>query len=378
MKFIVFGEDWASHPSSTQHLFSELAKQHEVHWINSIGMRKPSAKFHDIKRMLSKLKQLFRQSKTAAIATPNNMTIYKLPVLPWHDNRLIRCFNRWIFSRYLAPLTCSEPIMYWLSVPTAHYLFDKKTTDKLIYYCGDDFSALAGVDAKLVAPFEQQLINSADLIYVISELLLAKMPATKTKMLTHGVSYELFTSDVEKADEIQTIKEPIIGFYGSINAWLDIALLTALVAARPHYQLVLIGDIVTPVTQLLQFKNVTHIGAVSHDRLVSFSAHWDVSILPFVNNEQIRACDPLKLKEYLATGKPIVATDFPAVSNYTPHIFIAHSSHDFINKVDEALSLTQPQLTLLNSVQKNLAKAHSWQAKALIVNEDLLRLNPPH
>ena len=58
MKFIVFGEDWQSHPSSTQHIFKELAKSHDIVWINSIGMRKPTIKLLDVKRVFYKLKSL--------------------------------------------------------------------------------------------------------------------------------------------------------------------------------------------------------------------------------------------------------------------------------------------------------------------------------
>ncbi|KTF08845.1 glycosyltransferase [Pseudoalteromonas sp. 10-33] len=374
MKFIVFAEDWASHPSSTQHLFTELAKNHEIHWVNSIGMRKPSLKINDLKRVVSKFKQLFSKSSHAAINTPKALRVYKLPVLPWHDNALIKRFNKWVYSQYFKNIS-DEPVMYWLSVPTAEYLITKQKRDKLIYYCGDDFSALAGVDATLVAPFEKNLIQRADLIYVISAFLMNKMPSQKTQMLSHGVSYDLFTSQCEIAPEISHLNGPIIGFYGSINAWLDIALLTALVAQRPSYQLVLVGDIVGPTAQLLQFKNVTHIPAVEHARLASFSAHWNVSVLPFVNNEQIRACDPLKLKEYLAVGTPIVATDFPAVKQYQTDILIGKTHEQFINKIDEAVCLNNIQRNSLKLTQQQLAKDHSWGSKALTVQQDLFILN---
>ncbi|GAA59826.1 hypothetical protein P20652_1690 [Pseudoalteromonas sp. BSi20652] len=375
MKYIVFGEDWASHPSSTQHLFAQLAKNHEIHWINSIGMRKPCFKRNDLKRVWSKFKQFFSKSTNTAIKTPRSMQVYKLPVLPWHDNALVMRFNKWVFSTCFKHVNRDEPITYWLSVPTAEYLFTKHAHDKLIYYCGDDFNALAGVDARLVAPFEKNLIHKADLIYVISQFLMNKMPSYKTKMLSHGVSYELFTSKTDIASEINTLNGPIIGFYGSINEWLDITLLIALVAQRPNYQLVLVGDIVSCTSKLLQFKNVTHIPAVDHERLVSFASHWDVSILPFVNNEQIRACDPLKLKEYLALGLPIVATKFPAVVRYESDIYIAKTHAEFISKVDEAIGLSKNQLCALKLSQQRLAQGHSWESKALAVQHDLSTLN---
>ena len=72
MKFIVFGEDWQSHPSSTQHLFKQLSKQHQVIWINSIGMRKPTFRLIDVKRVFNKLKSLFLSKRTGSNAKTTN------------------------------------------------------------------------------------------------------------------------------------------------------------------------------------------------------------------------------------------------------------------------------------------------------------------
>ncbi len=103
MKFIVFGEDWQSHPSSTQHLFKQLAQQHSVIWINSIGMRKPRLRLVDVKRVFNKLKSLLLSTKKTAInrtankINDDNFTAHTLAVLPWHDNVLVRLFNKWVF-----------------------------------------------------------------------------------------------------------------------------------------------------------------------------------------------------------------------------------------------------------------------------------------
>lgn len=375
MKFIVFGEDWQSHPSSTQHLFKQLAKQHQVIWINSIGMRKPTFHLIDVKRVFNKLKSLFLSKRNRSNANTTNtsqninLTAHTLAVLPWHDNVIVRLFNKWIFNR--KGFIDDEPIVYWLSLPTAISLISPREQDKVIYYCGDDFSALAGVDHKMVAPFESDLIAKADTIYVVSEFLANKMPKSKVKMLSHGVDLELFTAQTTKAVELEQISKPIIGFYGSLNAWLDKALLLKLAKERPEYQLVLIGHLVEDFSELLKLDNVTHIPAVEHDRLASFSQHWQVSILPFVDNEQIRACDPLKLKEYIATGTPIVTTRFAAVNPYQETVLIADNHQGFIERLDYAVSLSKSNNLNWRANQSQQASDHSWQAKAKLVCKQL-------
>jgi glycosyltransferase involved in cell wall biosynthesis len=375
MKFIVFGEDWQSHPSSTQHLFKQLAKQHQVIWINSIGMRKPTFRLIDVKRVFNKLKSLFlsKRSSPSAKTTDHSLnldlTAHTLAVLPWHDNLIVRLYNKWIFNK--KGLIGDEPIVYWLSVPTAISLISPREQDKVIYYCGDDFSALAGVDHKMVAPFERELIKKADTIYVVSERLANKMPKSKVKMLSHGVDLALFTTQTAKARELEQISKPMIGFYGSLNAWLDKALLLTLAKERPEYQLVLIGHLIEDFSELLKLDNVTHIKAVEHHRLASFSQHWQVSILPFVDNEQIRSCDPLKLKEYIATGTPIVTTRFAAVNPYRETILIADTHQGFIDRIDYAVSLSKSQNLNWRTNQSQQANNHSWQAKATLVCKQL-------
>ncbi|NMR24171.1 glycosyltransferase [Pseudoalteromonas sp. NEC-BIFX-2020_015] len=379
MKFVVFGEDWGRHPSSTQHLFKELSEKHEVHWINSIGMRKPSIKVADIKRVLQKFMQLFSSNtnkKNQATSADNDklMKVYNLFILPWHDFNLARMFNRYLFSR--CSFLNEQPIIYWLSVPTAISLISpRKGIDRVVYYCGDDFSALAGVDHQMVEPFESALIKKADLIYVISDFLADKMPKEKVELLTHGVDFDLFHNRAVKAIELKGINKPKIGFYGSLNAWLDKALLYKLATSRTQYELVLVGNISDDFSDLLALSNVTHINAVDHARLAQFSQHWQVSLLPFIDNEQIRACDPLKLKEYLACGTPIVATSFPAVNKYQETILVAHDHDGFITRVDIAVQLSCATEFSFSEIQSNLASNHSWQSKASLVESHLVNLS---
>ena len=368
MKFVVFAEDWGRHPSSTQHIFKVIAERYDVTWFNSVGMRKPKINFTDIKRVLGKVKLMMAGN----VKAPSD----KLPVearnpliLPWHDNKWATRFNKRQVAKTL-DLSSHEPIIYWVSVPTAINMIQLRPQDRLIYYCGDDFSSLAGVDYDLVKVSEERLIHMAHNIYVVSKVLLDKMPKHKTQMLEHGVDYDLF-SDIKKPHSQLHNLSNVIGFYGSISKWLDVDLLIKLAKARPNYHLVLIGKADIDISALVALPNVTYISQIAHHQLASFSQHWQVSLLPFLDNGQIKACNPLKLKEYLAAGKPIVSTHFPAVERYKDMVLIAKDHAGFIARVDHAMVISKnPFLDWRTPSQQHVAR-HSWQQKAAFVLEQL-------
>ena len=374
MRFVVFAEDWGSHPSSTQHLFTRIAKEHDVIWFNSIGMRKPSLNLKDINRIVTKLSLMIKDKfihaskthdKANQVDTSHSPKVQNPLVLPWHDNTLCSAFNSFKINQ-LIDTSNEEPIIYWLSVATANNAIKLRPQDKLIYYCGDDFSSLAGVDHQMVEAFEKALIEKADRIFVISDKLMRKMPAHKTQLLEHGVDFNLFNQPKPKADELSG-KNNVIGFYGSISSWLDINLLEYCARQRPEYQFVLVGKAEVDISELLCLNNVTHHQAIDHKKLAGFSQYWQASILPFKDNGQIQSCDPLKLKEYLAAGVPIVATDFPAVRRFQDAVLISNSAEGFLNRLDIAVAINHFPQIAWKSHSSDLVKRHSWDHKAQFV-----------
>jgi glycosyltransferase involved in cell wall biosynthesis len=374
MRFVVFAEDWGSHPSSTQHLFMRIAKEHDVIWFNSIGMRKPNLNLKDMNRIVTKLSLMIKDKftnkrkthdKTNEIVTSHSPKVKNPLVMPWHDNSLCAAYNSFKINQ-LIDTKNEEPIIYWLSVATAINAIKLRPQDKLIYYCGDDFSSLAGVDHQMVEGFEKALIAKADRIFVISDKLMRKMPAHKTQLLEHGVDFNLFNQPKPKADELSG-KNNVIGFYGSISSWLDIDLLEYCARQRPEYQFVLVGKAEVDISKLLCLNNVTHLQAIDHKKLAGFSQHWQASILPFKDNGQIQSCDPLKLKEYLAAGVPIVATDFPAVRRFQDAVLISNSAEGFLNRLDIAVAINHFPQIAWKTHSSDLVKRHSWDHKAQFV-----------
>ncbi|WP_413701778.1 glycosyltransferase [Psychromonas sp. KJ10-10] len=361
-------------PSSTQHLIRHLAETRKVLWINSIGLRRPTLSLRDFKRCINKLtcrsaQQM--QSQPLKESLQDNLQILAPRTLPAPRNK----FTRWLAVKLLLlqirPKVKKQQLnspLLWTSLPTAVDMAGHLNESALIYYCGDDFSGLAGVDHHTVALREQELLIKADLILASSPALIARSEAQKTQFLPHGVDYDLFTTPVPRATDLPNDGRPIAGFYGSISEWLDIQLLTDTIAQMRNWHFVFIGTAVVDISSLQAFDNVTFLGPRSHQQLPAYSQHWTASLLPFVDNAQIRACNPLKLSEYLATGRPIISTSFPAVEAL-PHpglVQIANSSSAMVCALRASEHVSQlPDFT---GALQSIVRDHSWKARATQVD----------
>jgi len=259
-----------------------------------------------------------------------------------------------------------KPIL-WISLPTASDLVGKLGERAAIYYCGDDFSALAGVDHLTVAAREGELQHKADLIITASEQLAERFPASKTRLLTHGVDYQLFSTRAARASDLPGDGKPIAGFYGSISEWLDLELLEAVVKRMPHWNFAIIGKAVIDTNVLRGLPNVHLLGPRPHHELPRYSQHWNASLLPFRDNAQIQACNPLKLSEYLAAGQPVVSTPFPALKPFRSLISVVDSVDTMVEALEGSVSLSGDGG--FQEKSRSAVSGESWQSRAGLVGQ---------
>ncbi|OED56072.1 glycosyl transferase [Aliivibrio fischeri] len=363
---IVFGEDWGGLPSSTQHLIKQLSLTRKVVWVNSIGLRQPRFSIHDIKRVWRKLTQ-----KRAVQAHNENeapFTTVNIKTIPAPKGTFARWVAKKLIINQLKPILQKEKLnqpILWTSLPTVADVCGELGEKSVVYYCGDDFGALAGVDHSTVIQHEQKLIDKADLILAASKKLLVKFPKGKTQLLTHGVDFTLFNQPVPRAKDLPNDGRPIAGFYGSLSDWLDYDLLNQVIADNPLWHFVFIGKNELTYNQFKNHPNLHLLGPKMHYHLPRYSQHWQANLLPFVDNEQIRACNPLKLLEYLATGTPIISTSFPALAPYIAEIHTVNSTQDFTTHLNNIYSnWLNSSVNNKNTQQAALTKKHTWQAKA--------------
>ncbi|PHS79030.1 MAG: glycosyl transferase [Rhodospirillaceae bacterium] len=368
---VVFGEDWGAHPSSTQHIIRCLMDERDIVWVNSIGLRRPKITMSDMGRVFKKgLSALSSNKGIQETATPQ--AVVSPLVIPVPQNTFERNFNRISLGpkirQALLKLTDERPIL-WTSLPTAVDLLGCSHERAVVYYCGDDFSGLAGVDHSHVTQAEERLVERADLIFAASKSLADKFPKSKTIYLPHGVDVDLFSTPSPRPADLPK-DHPVAGFYGSISDWLDVELLGQVAQALPEWRFVFIGDIRTDVSKLMCMDNVKFLGPKPHHELPGYAQNWSVSLLPFRDNAQIRACNPLKLREYLSTGSPIVSTNFPALDDY----------RDLISVEDEPLAFAQAISNVLKHPDTKHTKRYecvaneSWKDRAQAVSSLLCAL----
>ena len=368
---IVFGEDWGKLPSSTQHIIKYLAKERKVIWVNSIGLRQPSFSVRDILRLWEKLihKPRVKAENTGLYST--HFQVISPKTIPAPKSAIMRKLARMLLHKQIRPVMAEMNIVspiFWTSLPTAVDMIGAFNEGQVVYYCGDDFSSLTGVDHKVVALREAELVAQADLVLAASKKLTKKFTNANTHYIPHGVDYKLFTMPSDIAKNLPQGK-PIAGFYGSISKWLDITLMNSVIKNLPEWNFVFVGKIETDVTTLEKLSNVFFLPQVAHDSLPCYSQHWQCSLLPFVDNEQIRSCNPLKLREYLATGKPVVSTYFEALEPYREFVHIANNVYDMVDAISACRD------TAINEDQQALVQAENWfyrakQVEELLVNNE--------
>lgn len=389
---IVFGEDWGAHPSSTQHIVNVLGQTRPIIWLNSIGLRKPKLTKHDLVRAFNKVKSFIvnkaKGSKNRNVENSRFIIINPL-VIPcansWLSLKLSKVILKWQLKLACKKLAIENPII-WTSLPTSVDYLDLFDQAPCVYYCGDDFNSLAGVDHQFVCQKEVELVEKSSYIFTASEKMLDRFPREKTINIPHGVNFSLFSEQVKSTPYDLPQGKPIAGFYGSISSWLDQDLLVKTIQALPHWHFVFIGKVDCNVDKLQQFSNVYFLGTRSHKDLPKYIQNWNVAMLPFVNNKQIQMCNPLKLREYLASGTPVVSTDFNALKGYREYLQVASSTTPFyqaillanaeitpfvnfekLEEISDLLAITQ-----VKNTRKALVIDESWESRAMDVQRYLV------
>ncbi len=367
--FLVFSDDFGEHPSSCQHLFRFMPYKNKVLWVNTIGMRSPRLTLRDFEKALIKSSRMLSGGggKKKENTYTGNIKVCQPPMLPFLNLPFIRALNKISVKRHvekkLAILNMEAPICVITAINACDYigLFNER---RVVYYCVDDFSEWPGFEKKLLTSMEEDLVGKADVLVATSDELYRRLSTTgkEIHLLTHGVEYELFKKKMDQEHPLLTnIPKPRIGYFGLFDKRSDQELLAAIAERMPDFSFVITGNVEVDTTRLKEKKNIYFTGSIPYRELPAMASGWDICILPYKINKLTDAIQPLKLKEYLSTGIPVVSTPIKESVKLDTYLSIAKTPQEWEEKIKENIKGTS--VNQKNKILSFLEK-ETWNNKA--------------
>ncbi len=339
---LCFASGYDAPPTSKHHVMHLLAERNTVLWVNYHASRRPTASSSDLLHLARKLGQVLRgvthPRKNLYVLTP---LVIPLPGSAW-AGRLNRALLIGQIRLVLAQLRVG-PLQIWSFTPDVSYALGHFGEEKTVYYCVDDHASFSGYDREQVIRDEADLCRRADLVVTTSTALQEARRSLNpnTVLVPHGVDYEHFSKALSNAlpapADVAGVPHPRLGFFGLIRDWVDLDLLAEVARRRPAWQFVLLGDSTVDLTPYRALANVHFLGPKPYGQLPAYCAQFDVGLIPFRINDLTRAVNPIKLREYLAAGLPVVSTPLPEVMRYKDLVHVADSADTFIKAVESAL-----------------------------------------
>jgi len=374
--FIIWGSDWGKHPTSTIHLANSLITLGcDVIWVNSIGMRSPKLSFNDFRRIYYKLRSMLKKERVNTDPDYQGpLYIFKPFVIPFYKHKIIRKINSLLMNLQIRKLGrfIKRKLITITTLPNTVDYINYYNPSKKIYYVLDDFATFPGVEHESMKQFEQEMYNNADVIIFSSNNLLKNAVELKKEkyLLTHGVDVAHFkkaaNSKCEKLNSL-TIGKKIIGFYGLIDDRIDLDLILRISFEFSNVVIYLVGPSTVSLNKIANIPNIIMAGSVDYSELPGYLSCFDAAILPYMNSIHTQNIYPLKLKEYLAAGKDIVATELPGTLEFKDYIYLASNHDEFI---EDLRNIIDSKAKTLRSYE---CDNESWESKARYLIKDIIQ-----
>jgi glycosyltransferase involved in cell wall biosynthesis len=170
-------------------------------------------------------------------------------------------------------------------------------------------------------------------------------------------------------DDIAALPEPRLGFYGTIRDWVDLDLIAAIARARPHWSIVLIGQQLGDVSAVRGLHNVHLLGQRPHAALPAYCKGMTVGMIPYRIDERMPFVNPLKLREYLSAGLPVISTPVPEAARYAQlGVHVAATPDEMVGAVE--LALRADNLAARRARSAAMAQ-ETWSARVADVTRTL-------
>ncbi|ARN74522.1 hypothetical protein BST96_10560 [Oceanicoccus sagamiensis] len=249
--------------------------------------------------------------------------------------------------------------------------------DIKIFDWSDDFSAFESNEdnKRKITESVDYYLKTADIVLTINEKLSqqAKTIAKHVLQVPNATNYFTFKQPGTLATiaELEALSGPIIGYIGWLNPTrLDSELIDYMAKSRPDYNFVFMGPSTDehPLGMAAESNNNVYIlPPRQYTQLYSVYNYFDVCILPNLINEHTNGNDPIKLYDYLASGKPLVTTNTSGADKLADVISIAHSHGEFLEAIDDSLAGDNGE----TEARVKLAFDNSWEKRITLILDEI-------
>jgi glycosyltransferase involved in cell wall biosynthesis len=363
---LYFGNVWAAeNRTSSHHVARWLAAPYRVIYVECPGLRAPKATGRDLRKLLATV----RLGLAGPRPQPEGLSVLTLLQVPLHryawirrlNSELIRLRIRWLLWR----LGVRDPIT-WFVAPHLAAVVGRLGERLSVYYCTDDYSSFPNVDAVAVRAMDEETTRRADIVFVTSETLKPGKERLNddVHVAPHGVDVAHFSRARDPAlpvpEDAASLPQPIVGFFGLIERWIDLETVGWLAEQRPGWTFLMIGRVAVPDADVPRRPNIVYLGRRPYEALPAYGKAFSVALIPYLPTPQVLHANPLKLREYLAMGKPIVSVSTPEIDKFAAHVRIGRTREEMLAHLDDAVArgLTPAQV----EAQMALAATMTWDA----------------
>jgi len=372
------GEDWwYHHPHSKAHLMRRFARAgNKVIFVNSISMGLPGLAHKDL---VPRIARKLRSYSKLARQTEEGITVVSPPSLPFFGSAAARAFNRRLLGTQIRKLAKSrgltKPIL-WIAIPTAAEMIGELGEALVVYQVSDKYEANTmdhATDPDQISRLHRHAIAKADIVFYSGRKLFHEATDGRdhSYLLEQGVDYEHWSKvgngHLNVANAVAQIPRPRLGYFGAIEPWLvDQELIKRAARERPDWQWIFIGNRSRGL-EIESLPNTHFLPPVPYADLPGYAAGFDVCVLPWETATSFTSYgSAIKVREYLATGKPVVISPLPEYDPMKDVLRIAATRDQFIALVDDALRESDAAAGARR--QASVAQG-TWDARAEWVSE---------
>lgn len=360
---------WGMNPSCTTHLMRQLSVNNRVIYVNPFSsdflgaVGSPGSRRGLLSRVIRKLKSLVK------IYSKVNSSFYVISpfFLPLQG---ISCFDR--MNNFLITLQLKlickflgvrNPVI-WVENLRAADIIDCFKGVCTVFHVSDLFSndSYTNNESGLQCR-ERSILSKSHVVICVSESLYGRMVKChkNVRYLPHGVDFDLFQRALKaghEMEELRGVPRPIVGYFGTLTSHNDIELLEYCAINMPSVSFVFAGMITGGNYETLKkMPNVLFLGKLPYEKIPLLCASINVGLLPWVVDEWIQNCNPLKMFEYMSCGKPVVSVDILEAKKYPELVCVAHSKEEFKNGIEKYLMIDNPKWV---QSRMDIASRHSW------------------